>query len=330
MEASHVLSSDSNILIVKYLPERGNLSNNTQLDLLLRLKNWDRVIKIKPMLSHFESDIKLLLYIKRMPKINLVFIGELRSWYMRQYFNILECAGCYALDDGNSTIVLQESIIKNRTYFKLKSIRFKLKMLINQVLSLLIFKKIYRLNSHINLFTCFNVEKIFSDQIILKNNFNYSKKVSSIRDSLENTAYFFGGPEDSEGIMSEDDIFDELSRVGDYFRSKDITLVYIPHRRETVNKLERLKRDLGFKFLYFKYPAEVEFILLERSPEYVSSFCSTALYTVATMLDYQSKAIAFMLPLEKMGSKDRFEYGAIYDEYKECMTVIDLERGIYG
>ena len=85
-----------------------------------------------------------------------------------------------------------------------------------------------------------------------------------------------------------------------------------------------MTRDLEFDLLHFRYPAETEFVLMDNPPEFISSFFSTALYTVSTMFRYQSKAISIMLPLEKMALKDRDEVSTIYDSYRECMTVIDL------
>ena len=63
-------------------------------------------------------------------------------------------------------------------------------------------------------------------------------------------------------------------------------------------------------------------------PEYISSFCSTALYTVSLMLNYQDKALSFLPSLDKMSSKNRFEYQQIYNDYKKHLTVINLTVSI--
>ena len=328
IEASHYFSNEKNMLIVKYLPGKKNLGNNNQLDLLLKIKSWDSVIKIDRSVSHFHANVKLLSYIKKVPQINFIFIGELRSWYMRQYFNILNNNGCYSLDDGNSTIFLQETIIKERTYFKLKGTKFFVKMLLKHLILYLIFLKFYKMNSHINLFTCFDVEKSFKDQILLKNDFKYCKDISHGREISSKTAYFFGGGEDVNGIMDQDDLFYELLLIKKYFSSRGISLVYIPHRVDTKPKLERIQKDLKCKVLCFKYPAEVEFILMTESPEYISSFCSTALYTVSLMLNYQDKALSFLPSLDKMSSKNRFEYQQIFNDYKKHLTVINLRVSV--
>ena len=132
IEASHTFPSDSNLLIIKYLPEQKNSSiNNSQFDLLIKLKSWDKIIKIKHKRSYFLSDLKLFFCIKKIPKVNLIFIGELRSWYMRQYLNILDNNGCYLLDDGTASILMQETIISDQSYYRLKSIKFNVKILIS-------------------------------------------------------------------------------------------------------------------------------------------------------------------------------------------------------
>jgi hypothetical protein len=330
IEASHFFASNSNLLIVKYLPEEKNSTknsnNNNQLDLLIQLKSWDKIIKIKHKSSYFLSDLKLLFYIKKISKVNLIFIGELRSWYMRQYFNILDNNGCYLLDDGSASIVMQETVISNRSYYRLKNIKFNVKILINYLISLIYFLKFYKINSHINLFTCFEIKECFKDQKILKNNFEYCKEITQERNTLTKTVYFFGGVEDSEGILDANDLLNELLKVNEYFISKGIKFFYVSHRRETKEKLNKIENALRCKILSFKYPAELEFVLMNESPEYISSFCSTALYTISSMFEYRNKSISFLLPLDKMSSLNKSELGSIYRHYEEHMTLIDLGK----
>lgn len=326
IEASYAHPSSENLLIVKYRPSVSNKINNDQLDRLLKLKKWDRLIKIKHPTSYFISDIKLLSNIKKISNVDLVFIGEIRSWYMRQYCNILKNKGCYLLDDGTATITMQDIVIKNQSYYMLKSFKFKIKLLLNYLILLFFFRRFYRLNSRINLFTCFNIEKCFPGQIIEKHNFSYLKKVSSEKRILPRTAYFFGGVEDSENILPEEILFNELAKVKKYYDSNGISLIYIPHRRENAQKIRKIKKEIGCKILYFVNPAEVEFIFMHEIPEYISSFCSTALYTVSLMFDYKKKSFAFFLPLEKMSAINKKELGTLYQEYKKSMTVLNLEK----
>jgi hypothetical protein len=284
------------------------------------------LIKIKHPTSYLILDIKLLANIKKISNVDLVFIGEIRSWYMRQYCNILKNKGCYLLDDGTATITMQEILIKNQSYYMLKSFKFKIKLLFNYLILLLFFRRFYRLNSNINLFTCFNIEKCFSEQIIDKHNFSYLKSVASKKRILPSIAYFFGGVEDSENILAEEILFNELIKVKKYYDSQGISMIYIPHRREKSQKIRKIREAIGCKILYFSYPAEVEFILTHEMPEYIGSFCSTALYTVSIMFDYKNKSLAFYLPLEKMSSINRKELGMLYREYKKSMTIINLEK----
>lgn len=124
--------------------------------------------------------MKLLLFIKtiekKFNKVDKIFIGEYRSWYMRQYFNILNPKKCFSLDDGNITIELAKSYIPTGKEYKFaKTYKSIIKNIINNFLLLLLFYRMSKKRIDIDLFTCFDVKQFLEKDRYIEHSFEYLK-----------------------------------------------------------------------------------------------------------------------------------------------------------
>lgn len=330
IEANNYFKNEENILIIKYSSYRTHKQNNEQMSLLKTYITWNRIYEIKPSFSTKQSNLKLLYFIKKIKKrytsINKIFIGEYRSWIEREYLNILNPKQCFILDDGNMTIELQKSFIPTAEYYYFGSSLMKkfIDKLQHKIFTFLLFG-LNKIRKDINIFTCFDLESYSDEQIIIKHSFEYLKEKSEEKEILENTVYFFGGNLSELGLISKQEEMNILKKVFYYFDNKNIKIIYLPHRRESSEKLDNIKNDLGIKLRYSKYPAEIEFILMDKIPQYLASFTSTALHTVSKIVNFE-EVIAFQIPYQAIKKIYLEDIVTTYEEYKKTMKVIDLNE----
>lgn len=329
IEANNYYSNEENILIIKYAPEKSNSKNNEQLKLLKSLIIWSKIIEIENSSSFLMANLKLVFQIKEIQNkfthIDKIFIGEYRSWFMRQYFNILNPISCFALDDGNMTIELQKSYIPTGKYYEIKTWKSVLKRLLHKLILLFFKSKQVKNRLDINLFTCFDLKPYSEKQTLIKHSFEYLKKQNKSKEVLKNVVYFFGGNLSETGVISEENEIRELIEIQKYYVEKNIKLIYLPHRRESIKKLDYLENELNIEFRYSTYPAEVEFIIMDALPQYLASFMSTALYTVSKIVDFED-VIAFKLPFEKINDMYLQDIISAYDDYEKTIKVINLNE----
>lgn len=328
IEANKYFENEENVLIIKYSPEKFAKNSNEQLILLKNYTNWENIYEIGNSSSYFILNLKLLLFIKNIQrdfsKIDKIFIGEYRSWYMRQYFNILNPRKCFSLDDGNITIELAKSYISTGKEYKFpKTFKSIIKNIINNFLLLLLFYRVPKNRININLFTCFDVSQFLQKDRFIEHSFEYLKEKNKMKDCLQDTVYFFGANLSELDLISEQEEMKILKKISYYFNDKNIKLIYLPHRRELPKKLEFIKNNLGIELRYSKYPAEIEFILMNEKPQYLASIVSTALHTVSKIVSFD-EIIAFKLPLDKINKMYLEDIVTTYEEYKKTMKVINL------
>lgn len=328
IEANYFFKNEQNILIINYPPQKFHSKNNDQLKLLKDLMIWDQVYELDKNLSYFEFNLKLLILIKKIKKnlkmIDKVFIGEYRSWYMRQCFNVLNPEQCFIIDDGANTIAMQKDFIPTGKYYEIRDFRSLIRKIINYLSIFLLFYKIPNTRKDINLFTSFDLMPYSNKQTIIKHNFEYIKAKMSDKKVLKNCVYFFGSIMTEDNFMEEFVEFEELKKIANYFILRGVSeVVYMPHRRESKEKIDKIKKELNFEIRYNQYPAEIEFILMDEVPEYLASFYSTALHTVSTMIDFK-EVLAFELPYEKISQTYREGTREIYETYQKTMKVINL------
>lgn len=323
IEARNMYTEDFCVLIIKY--DAKNKISNKQMFSLKNFIYWDNIIEIKPLFFNQEAKISLFILLLKnaLSKNNYyrIFIGEFRSIWMRSFINTLNPKEHFVLDDGNVIIELQKKYLSMGSYphtSKWDDLLWKCGRLIISVLHIN-----YSKNSEFDLFTCFNIIPNSQKQKVLKHNFEYLKLNSQNKEIKKHTVYFFGGNLSETGIISEDEEISLLNKIIKYYRTNNYTFIYIPHRRENVKKIKRINDCLGSKILRFKYPAEYEFIISKSHPEIISSFFSTALYTVSQMFTFSS-VDSFIIPHNKVNAAFINDTSNIYKEYMKSMNMIQL------
>ncbi len=275
-EALHRFKSHDSLLIVKKTPEK---KNNDQVDELLKLGNWSKIIKVPSPFRVFVAEffiVPIVSYLKISRKrINRIFIGEPRNYLMNVAINNLTHKESYFLDDGNLTFWIQNQLLDHKSVSR---IIFKKKGSIRQL-----YYHLFILQTEFSelpdWFTCFDIESI-DGQKIVKNSFEYLR--SKINNNLgSDKVYFIGGNLSELGILSQKNELSQLKQVVSYYQKRKISLVYCVHRRESEDKIQliqKLSRDLEIR--RSSYPLEMEIVIKGIGIRNIGSFYSTALLTL--------------------------------------------------
>src|SRR5690606_6060660 len=96
---------------------------------------------------------------------------------------------------------------------------------------------------------------------------------------IDDNIYWIGSPIVEDGIVSDEYYFSSLKC---YCKTIGLNckIIYIPHRRESVDKINRIKNEIGITINYIDCPIELFFLNEDSYPKIVISFFSTALFTL--------------------------------------------------
>jgi hypothetical protein len=324
IEANNHFSNEDNILIIRY---SNGINNNKQLSRLKEFIDWGKIFEIKNEGSAVYSSLKLLFLIvkikKQYPEIDKILIGEYRSWIMREYFNLLDPIKCFTLDDGSITIELAKSYIDTgKEYSIYKRWKALARDAIRTVFRVCMFKSLKK-RIDINLFTCFDVDDYIDKKKLTKHSFEYIKRKNSDKLVLKNIVYFFGGNISELGIITQEEEIDRLIKINDYYNRQDIKLIYLPHRKESYEKIKIIEKSIKAKILHLQYPAEIEFILMSEIPQYIGSFMSSALFTVSKIMEFK-EVTAFQIEYEIINPPYLPDIVSVYESYRKSMKLINL------
>ncbi len=319
IEAQNNFKIDDLIIVIKYT---NNPKTNNQIDWILSKNSFKKIIKLPKFKKISINDYLLafLIFIWKIRKasFNYIFVGEPRSVIMKCFILNLKHNNYYLLDDGSSTIIIQNQIIKDND-----------SSILNQHLSKgMTFRKIffkilglkYNFNISANFFTCFNLKSI-ENQDILKHNFYHIQEIGK-KDSLDNTVYFIGGNlSEIEAIDQEKEVY-LISKIAEYYKIKGLKIIYCCHRRESKIKLDKISNISNISKLYFpEYPLELEFIIKNISAKHISSFCSTALYT-STLIFKPDSSVMFKIPVEYIYEPYLIEFEGLEQNFVENSMII--------
>lgn len=308
----HILDA---MLIVRYTLDT---QTNLQIDRLLKISPWEKVIEIKSIFSIFDSNLKLSIQLFKLKNIKFdnIFIGEYRSWVLRSFLYNLDANNYYLLDDGAASLTVYNQYVKEKRQPVLQPSKLDT--------ILLGLYKLMGLHTHgsVNLlfFTSFD---IYTENCV-KNDFSYIKKRMSEQTILQNTTYFFGAPLSEGNIISESHELAYIQEIINYHAAIGRDLVYVPHRRESAQKKEKIRALNNIAMSTFEFPAEIEFIFRKELPDTIASFYSTVLQTLPKIYSFR-EVTAFEIPLQTIAKKSQQSIDFVYNEYRKSITIIPLE-----
>jgi len=314
------------VLVLRY---SGDYNNDFQMKKVASLVKWGSVIEITSCANTKLAEFILLIFLFRLKKIKYswkhIFIGEYRSWAFISFAKILKSEHIFLLDDGSVTIEIQQDYLsKGKEYPYGKGLIGKIKKnIIYFICRIFKFDINTNISRKINLFTCFDVARAYPTQIVLQHNFSFIKKRAKNLQPKNREVWFFGSNISELGLISIDKEISLIHSMSNYYKSLGFFVVYIPHRRESNSKLKKIKKIPGLDVVSLNFPCEIGILIRNSIPGRISSFISTALYTIKKIYDLPADIV---LINENMISKNYIDsYRTIIKNYSKIMNVVNVD-----
>ena len=324
VEAKNAFSIEKLIVIVKYT---NNPKTNNQIDWILSKNSFYKIIKLPKFETITLNDFLLSFIIfgwkVKRKRFDYILVGEPRSVIMNCFILNLTSNKHYFLDDGSTTIAIQNQIINNNKYILTetnKSFLISLRSILFKVIGI----KCY-FNISPNFFTCFNLTPIKNQEIIQHKFDHILKTTTNKKERNDNLVYFIGSNLSEVDILSEKDELFLFSKIIKFYQKRKLNIIYCCHRLESKDKLDKIKSlDKTIEFYYPEFPIELDFIIRGIHINSISSYYSTALYT-STLIFKPIQSNLFKIPSEFINIRYRESVESIELNYT-INSLIQLER----
>lgn len=275
IEASSWFKVKKNILILRFT---SNQRTKSQMENLLKIKEWDKIYRIKysRLPINFIKEFFLLNKLKK-SEINFdnIFIGDYRLLNFKIFPINLRHNKIYLLDDGTSTFTVQDFYLKDQKEYSEKLFLEQLK----KATAKFLFGFEISLHEKIHLYTCYNILP-HPGQEIISNEYLYTKTYLHKKKNVEinhDKIYYIGAKYVEANLMQENIYIDLIEKINNRFKNQK--LIYIPHRGEKESKLIRIKH-LGIDIEYFNNIVEIEFLFKDELPDTICGFTSSVLVNI--------------------------------------------------
>lgn len=243
--------------------------------------------------------------------------------YGRSILANIQCQSVFWLGDGTKLLYeVSETHESKPNRYTLHRIANSLsKLLLNQRLSL---------NLEPTIFSPFDI----SQKKLIHNDFSWIRNKYSELSNCDITArneivYFFGSyfsEVESGSLMPDETYITYMEQISTYYKQRQISVIYIPHRHESSIKLAQISNIPNIQITKFEYPSEYQFLIDQRLPSRIAAFCSTCIFNFY----YIFKSIeikSFYTDFSKFNSKQSDRMEIFYDHIKTLIgseNVIDL------
>ncbi|MDH5765752.1 MAG: alpha-2,8-polysialyltransferase family protein [Gammaproteobacteria bacterium] len=269
--------------------------------------------------SSFFNILRLNRIAKYITDVDCIFFGDYSTEYMLHFVNIVPHNKTFLLDDGVGTV----SIANRRMNMSGLQARQRLIKKIRITAKKLFLGLKNNVPDKIYYFTAYDIELNGKDELI-NNKYRYLKNMSQslgVTDSI----YFIGSPLSEVGIMSEKSYLEQLLMVKEFF--KDFEVVYVAHRREAKEKLDKIKLNLNIDICHFEYPIEYQIAIVGPKPKIISSFITSALENLRIIMGDQVEIISFKL-IKGTYSREKV-VDDIYDYYNKNLSDYFYVESLY-
>lgn len=227
-------------------------------------------------LRHHLSLILFLIKLKRdyRFKVRHLYIGEFRTEWMHYLRCVINPVKTYLLDDGAATLTVQNQCLSQRIYWPDVPTRSYLKKALKRLLYSYIYdQKVAR--KPISIFTSFDL-KPAPGQEIVKHSFELARSVQKNYQVIPEV-YYFGSKYSEAGVMTLDDEIAFLEKMVQYYISKKLSVIYVPHRDDSDVKMKLISGALDMRIKELGCSAELYFSTSNYRPFRVASAYSSVL-----------------------------------------------------
>ncbi len=175
-------------------------------------------------------------------------------------------------------------------------------------------------------FSCYNFE-LAKDEEILINDYGYMRSLSAANAQDTGSVYFIGSSLSEVGIMEENLYLDYLEKIKRFFNEKEMK--YISHRADSLEKLDRIRNEIGLEVISFDIPFELQVSVKGPVPFAIASFYSAVLINCHEMFQYKIKTFSFRIPKEVLSEKNIDSISTVYEYFsgydRPNFTLLDVE-----
>jgi len=278
------------------------------------IKNHEENIKNRKYISAFIVVIsnlrKSLKIVSQYDRVEKLFVGNYANIDMLNLINHISYKSLILLDDGIGTIEVNERRKKNINYLKDFSGKLDMKAMVKKCL---LGYRIYHPNN-VCFFTIYDLKMRKGDTRVV-NDFSETKKMINRKGHL-NAVYFVGGPysELHPILLTESNYFKYLIEIKTYF--KDMDFIYIPHKAESSEKINKIKNYLNITVQPIDLPVELSLIGLPRFPLRLSGFVSSALVNCKLIFEKELTIVSIKINKRKIVNTDAWEdINKVYSYY---------------
>ncbi len=218
-------------------------------------------------------------------KVDKVFIGNYESGFFKLIMNQFSNKKMILLDDGAKSIFIQKKFSDN---------------------------------NFINMFSIYNL-KPYNKQEIFQNEYTFIKDKLEHKSIDKDTILFFGMKLSEYNIIEEAYYIKLINQISQRYNNKQI--IYITHRGENKDKLDKISKIKNIIIKDLNYPVELYGLYEESIPHKVSSFYSTALYAMQKIYNIEVESFQF----DYQESEYKNQIDEVYEYYSKYFKVIDLD-----
>ncbi|USV58831.1 hypothetical protein [Aeromonas encheleia] len=136
----------------------------------------------------------------------------------------------------------------------------------------------------------------------------------------ESQVLFLGAKLSEINFLTEDKYLNYIRQIQSHYALEGLILVYVPHRGESLEKLNAIRSSLGIEIQILDYPIELIGVYQENIPYKAASFYSTALFSLNVI--YGVEVDCFEFDFTELPNKEAIK--EVYDLYRDIYSVVFL------
>lgn len=246
---------------------------------------------------------------------DFLFVGDFVCRYMRTFAANLDAKEKYFLDDGISTLYLEDIVASESGLAK--------KIIHSGYCGLLGLKSEAKL-SHVNAFSFFKRSSLLPRRWV-EHEFEALKGNLYLSAIKNDRVLILGQALIEAGFVDESDYKEILLFLS--LRYHESKVYYVPHRQEDPDRASTLCKHLNWEVKILEKPIELEIAQMDFLPGLVVSFFSTALYTIKLL--YPNIGTSFFRIPHKQLKKRRDLIKFLYEKLSRDIQEISQE-GLSG
>jgi hypothetical protein len=350
-EAVHSLQLENNHLVV-IRPKNGTQDRFTP---LIRVDDWETVSfpsllhqpnrRVQNLLHpvvdrwycrylHFRQMYALAKLAARFHEVDRLFLGHYSDkWtlFMRHLANTIKYNTLYLLDDGTDTIEINEKRHgaesdepEGRIDGSTSGVSVRKR--IEAHLRAMYWNLCLADAPSITFFTTYDLIVRKSDRLI-KNNYDYLRSLAPPQRVVMPDAVIFLGMCIVDGYIDMNAHLDFLAEVKAYFGEK--RMIYVAHPRDSESCVSRIKEHLNCEIWPCSSVIEHDLIVKGIKPKAIAAFPSSALITLASLMDTDVEIVCFHIAPEywihwRENAVAAYDY--IKSKVQERVTIVPLCR----